>query len=389
MSAAPFQSRAVTPAARAVALTATDFPDFRPSFAVAEGDRVAAGQPLFADRHRPDLVAVAPVAGTVARLALGARRRLAAVEIAVAAAEAEPEAPSAAHACADEGEVRAALTVTGLWPHLRAMPYGGPPDPAARPDAVLVLSPDPAALADSAETRALERGLAALGHITDGPVYLCQAAGPPLVPASGRVRVPPPQPWSAGQWLAHLRSVADGGTAWVAEVQDVAALGRWCEGGVAPGTRAVRITLPDGTQRRHDLPLGADLTDVAAALWPQAQVSITAGTMRPWRPARWLGLSERVVALSPTEAPRSAALHHWGHPGPAPLIPLGGLDRHLPPGVAAVPLLRALSTGDAAAADRLGARDLIEEDVAPLSVAGPDAPTLLRRVLNDLRAAAA
>ncbi len=63
------------------------------------------------------------------------------------------------------------------------------------------------------------------------------------------------------------------------------------------------------------------------------------------------------------------------------------LEAGLPFGLPVVPLLRALAVGDAEAAERLGCRDLIEEDVALLSAlctSGADYGPLLRRVLDEL-----
>ena len=75
--------------------------------------------------------------------------------------------------------------------------------------------------------------------------------------------------------------------------------------------------------------------------------------------------------------------------GAAPLIPGERLERLAPPGILAVPLMRALQLGDAERARELGALELVEEDLAPLGracVSSSDYGGLLRRVLDRLEA---
>jgi Na+-transporting NADH:ubiquinone oxidoreductase subunit A len=69
------------------------------------------------------------------------------------------------------------------------------------------------------------------------------------------------------------------------------------------------------------------------------------------------------------------------------LIPSEALEELAPPGIYPVPLLRALQVGDAERARELGALELVEEDLAPLSLAcqsGCDYGALLRAVLDQL-----
>ena len=74
-------------------------------------------------------------------------------------------------------------------------------------------------------------------------------------------------------------------------------------------------------------------------------------------------------------------------PRDSPLIPSERLDQLAPPGIFAVPFMRALQLGDADRARQLGALELGEEDVAPLShacVSNSDYGQLLRHVLDQL-----
>ena len=73
-----------------------------------------------------------------------------------------------------------------------------------------------------------------------------------------------------------------------------------------------------------------------------------------------------------------------------PIMPVERLENVLPIRTHAVPLMRALSIGDAETAERLGCLALVEEDVAPLNAlctSGARYGHLLRRVLDQLAAA--
>ena len=73
--------------------------------------------------------------------------------------------------------------------------------------------------------------------------------------------------------------------------------------------------------------------------------------------------------------------------GSGVLIPNEALEALAPPGIYPVPLMRALRVGDVERARQLGALELVEEDMAPLSLAcqsGSDYGSLLRAVLDQL-----
>jgi len=63
------------------ALLGADYHGLKPLMAVAEGDRVQLGQPLFRDKRYPDVAYTAPAAGTVRAINRGPRRVLESVVI--------------------------------------------------------------------------------------------------------------------------------------------------------------------------------------------------------------------------------------------------------------------------------------------------------------------
>jgi Na+-transporting NADH:ubiquinone oxidoreductase subunit A len=73
--------------------------------------------------------------------------------------------------------------------------------------------------------------------------------------------------------------------------------------------------------------------------------------------------------------------------GSGAIIPVAAYDGVMPLNLLAVPLLRALATGDAETAERLGCLELAEDDMALLThicPSGHDYGALLRRTLDEI-----
>ena len=251
---------------RRVALLAPDYVGLRPTMQVSVGDGVSRGQLLFEDKTMPGVRYTAPAAGTVRAVNRGARRALQSVVIEPSRAEREGRSPEAAEfrswsgrhpSGMTEDEVRDLLLESGQWTALRARPYSRVADPSTRPHSIFVtavdtnpLAPDVAAVAEGREG-AFERGLAALGRLTPGPVFVC--TGP-----DQRVRVPT----SASNQIRHeifdglhpagtvgvhihtLDPVDRGKLVWHIGFQDVIATGRLFETGSLDVSRIVALGGP-------------------------------------------------------------------------------------------------------------------------------------------------
>lgn len=395
----PEQAVEDVPAPARVALLGADMPGIRPELLVAEGERVAAGQPLARDRRRPGIVFTAPVAGHVEEIALGARRRLASLVIAAEGDESRDAAPPE---LLDRDAATALLLHAGLWPALSTRPFGRIPDPGAVPAAIFVTAvdtrphaPDPRVVLAGAE-EAFARGVTLLGLLTDGPVHLCQAPGPPLAPPEGRTRVVEVAgPHPAGLPGTHVRALAEVAPAtpvWQIGYQDVAAIGTLLMTGAPVRHRVVALSGPGiRVPRLVRVPLGADLHELARREMTPGDKTILSGSVLGGRESRWLRRGDLQVTV--LDRRPAAGRRHWllaaldRAARPAPLIPTAALDAALAADFAAVPLLRAISIGDAGTAEKLGVLALLEEDMAlPTYAAGSgvDFAPLLRRVLDGI-----
>ena len=362
----------------------------------SEGDQVRAGAALMRDARRPEIRFCAPLAGRIAAIEYAARRRLAALRIAVddnlgAVTHDIPVGHGAA-------ELRRFLLASGAWASLRTRPYGNIPHPQAEPAAIFVTAldaepgaPDPRPVID-ARIDEFRAAVSLLSNISDSPVYVCHAAGHRLDPGNAQgVRYVAfgggPEAGLPGVHIQALSPIGlDGGEVWHLGYQDAIAIGHLLLHG-SPWTRRV-ISLAGGAVKHPRcllVPPGASYDELLAGELRDVAGRIIAGSPIYGRPVEgstaYLDAGARQVTVLET-APEDAAEARR-----APLVPGERLERLAPPGILAVPLMRALQLGDAERARELGALELVEEDLAPLSLAcvsNSDYGLLLRRVLNRI-----
>lgn len=387
---------------RTVAVSGHDFPGVRPDLRVAVGDRVRAGQAVFVDRRRPEIVFAAPGGGVVTAIERGLRRSLDSLVIRLDDGEAErfdvPPAPQ-------REDLRLLLLASGLWPSFLTRPFGRIPDPGATPDAIFVTAVDTNPLAADPRVATglhpddFRRGLAALPLLTDGPVYLCRGAGPDLAPGVGGVTEVPvsgPHPAGlAGTHIHHLAPVGNGRSVWQISYQDVIAAGHLLATGTVPTARIVALA---GAGVREPalvrLPAGASLDEALEGQLAEGAVRVLSGSLLSGREAGFLGRYHNQVTVIARRQPRapglaaSLRLFLSGMPDAA-IIPREAFERVMPLDILPVPLLRALSVGDVETARDLGCLELLEEDLALLShvcTTGTDYGALLRDALDQIEA---
>jgi len=361
---------------------------------------VRAGQVLLADRVHPQVVIVAPMAGKVQSIDYGPRRGLSALILQGDGAVADAPAPLAPPDVTTRNTLRDILLSQGLWTAFRTRPFGRFPDPDGVPDALFVTATDSAPWAvDPRDVLAgqqddFQTGVELLALLTEGPVYVCQSAGPTLVQETPRIHnavFDGPHPAGlAGTHIQTLYPVGQGREVWTVECQDVAAIGHLARTGYHDPRRIVAVT-GRGTSDPaliRTIP-GASLRDIVGA-----DVRILSGSQLTGREANWLGRFHRQITPLEHQKPRKWPpwlAHHKQTGGLRAIIPTAALERALPPDILPVPLMRALSVADFEQAKRLGALCLIEEDMGLLSslcTSGANYGVLLRQVLDALEDAA-
>ncbi len=384
-----------------IGLSGADYDGMRTEFLVQEGRAVVCGTPLFRDRKRPEIVITAPSSGHVEKIEIGPQRRLSLLTII-------PEGEDAVRfdlaAAGTPAGLRALMQQAGLWPSLRTRPFDRIPAPDAEPVAVFVtaidtrpLAPDPALVLRGAEDD-FARGVAALRLLTQGRVYVCQGNGADLVAPQDRVSVvrfsgyhPAGLP---GTHIAKLHPATPAAPVWHINYQDAAALGQLLARGTTDFSRSISLAGPGVRQPRLlRVPIGADLHALARPQLTPGPKRILSGSALDGREAQYLSRYHLQASVVTRVEPRDrnwliTALNRAS--APAAFVPTAAVDRSLGPDMPAVPLLRALSIGDAERAARLGCLQLGEDDLALATYATggeTDFGARLRAVLDTLEAA--
>jgi Na+-transporting NADH:ubiquinone oxidoreductase subunit A len=399
-----FQEKTVASAA----ILGRDFPGVKFELMAEQGRPVKAGEALLRDRHRPSIVFASPISGTMGSINRGARRAL--VSLTVIGDGADDTVVFDVADAPSRDRIRRLMLESGLWPALRTRPFGHIPDPAGEPKALLVtaidtepLAPDPAPII-AAHASHFCRGVDTLSQLTESPLYLCQAGNADIpVGESKRLRIASfDGPHPAGLPGVHINQLCpigfDGAEVWHIGYQDVIALGCLMATGRSWMQRIVSLAGPSVAEPRViSVALGAAIDEVVAGELKDDGARVISGSVLSGHIAfgseAYLGRHHRQITALPEAnqqrvAPWRRAVFDTALGGaPGPLIPTGDFERVAPPGVLAVPLLRALLVGDVDRARDLGALELVEEDVMLLSYVCPsktDYGALLRKVLEQL-----
>ncbi len=378
-------------------LLGADYHGVKIQVLVDEGTQVSSGQAVMCDRRYPEVRFTSPLSGVVSRVQRGNRRSLVALQI--TASEQQNSVIFNVPDRFDAESVRALLQQSGLWVALRCRPFGNVPEPDAEPKALLIsaidtqpLAPDPA-VTIAQYSEAFSTGLSLLCKLVEAPVYLCQSrkaeykidSSLPVKPAKFEDSHP------AGLVGRHIHALSpigfDGQQVWHIGYQDVISIGHLLATGSPWYERVVSLAGSGAMNPRLiNVPLGANLADICVGELIGGSTQILSGSVLSGYTGKdhppCLGrFHNQITAIS------ADLLETESTGGTSPLIAIPDLDRLAPPGILAVPLLRALLVGDVERALDLGALELVEEDLALLSHSCPtrtDYGALLRNMLGQI-----
>ena len=416
-----------------VALLGDDYVGMRPTMLVAEGDRVAKGQPLFEDKKNPGVLFTAPASGTVASVNRGLKRRFESVEIAVEGDEQVDftEAKGADPASLGREGLTAQLVQSGLWTSLRTRPFGKVPSPSSKPSSIFVqaidtnpLAADPV-VAMGQKTTEFTLGLRALTELTDGKVFVCKS-GKADDPGSGidGVQVESfdgPHPAGlVGTHIHFLDPVGPHKTVWYIGYQDVCAIGSLLQTGTLDTTRVISLAGPIVKKPRLlETSLGASVTELIADEYDsESTIRPISGSVLNGRKARspldYLGRYHSQISV--IEEGDEREFLGWQKPGvdkysvtpvfasaafpnkkfaftastngsERAMVPLGTFEKMMPLDILPTQLLRSLIYRDTDEAQMLGALELEEEDLALCTFVCPgkyEYGSLLRESLTTI-----
>ena len=234
-----------------VGLVGFDTPGLKPRMAVAVGDRVKLGQPLFIDKRNPEVKYTAPGAGTIQAVNRGQRRVLNSVVIKLEGDDAETFTTDTS----DEAAIRKTLRESGLWTCLRTRPFGRIPQPDARPNSIFItaintnpLAGSPGMVIDEDKDAFLD-GVRIVAKLTDGKVFICTSpdSGIPVPDGEQFVHAEFAGPHPAGLVGTHIHFLDPVGlhkTVWHIGYQNAMAIGRLFRDGRLPTERVIALGGP-------------------------------------------------------------------------------------------------------------------------------------------------
>jgi len=407
ITGAPVQSIKDGNAVTSVAVVGHDYQGMKPTMAVKVGDRVKLGQVLFSDKKIEGVHFTAPAAGIVQEINRGARRVFQSLVITLDGDESEQFAQYdvAALSGLSAEQVEENLVNSGMWTALRTRPFSKTPKPGSRPSAIFISAMDTTPLcADPAvviaeQSEAFENGLAVLDRLAEGKVFVGKAPGASIPTGKATVTefggVHPAG--NVGTHIHFLHPVAVSRVVWTLGYQDVIAIGKLFTTGQLSVERVIALAGPQvNNPRLIRTRIGANVAELAAGETKDGENRLISGSVFGGRTANagvysYLGRFHNQISV--LVEGRDRELLHYVRAGfnayskmntfmsafsrgkkfdftttangsERCLLPLGNYEAVMPLDILATPLLRALIVKDLDSAEKLGALELDEEDLA-------------------------
>ena len=395
---------------RHVALVGFDYNGMKPTMVVKEGDRVKRGTLLFTDKKTEGVRFTSPAAGVVKEINRGERRVFQSIVIEIDGNEAETFARYSAADIAglERQQVVDNLVESGLWATLVTRPYSKVPAIDSAPHSIFVsvmdtnpLAADPTVII-AENSKAFENGLSIVAKLTAGKVFVTGKPGSNVaVPESDAIEVNQCDgvhpAGNVGTHIHHLDPVSLSKTVWSVNYQDVIDIGKLFITGELPVERVVAIGGPKALKPRLvRTRLGASLvelldgeTETDCELRPISgsvfggrraedtcaylgrfanQVSVLAeGNSRHFMAYLSPGVnkfSTLNIYLSKLTGGKRFNFNTSTNGSERAMVPVGSYERVMPLDILPTQLLRALIIGDTEMAQKLGALELDEEDLA-------------------------
>ncbi len=244
----------------------TDFLGMQPipKMVVEEGQEVKAGDALFFDKNKPEVLYTAPVSGEVTQIRRGEKRSIVEVVILADKQVSFKDFGKANPNNLSREEVVNRMLESGLWTTLRQRPFDVTPDHNDIPKGIFISGFDSAPLAVNynftlqGESVAFQAGIDALRKLTNGHVHLSLNAA--KTPADTYLNAQNVEKhWfkgahpagTVGVQIHHISPVAKGESAWYINPQDVVILGRLFTEGHYNTKQLVAVAGPEVTKPQY------------------------------------------------------------------------------------------------------------------------------------------
>lgn len=393
---------------KSVAIVGFDYAGMKPTMQVAVGDRVKKGQILFEDKKTPGTYYTSPAGGVVAAINRGEKRVFQSVVVDIDGDEEETFAQYEATQLStlNREQVVDNLVKSGQWTAFRTRPFSKVPAVDTTPHSIFVTAIDTHPLAAdptvviAEQSEAFGQGLEVIGRLTEGKVFVCQAANKQVSTGNAKVATEAfagPHPAGLpGTHIHHLDPVNAHKSVWHIGYQDVIAIGKLFTTGKLYVDRVVALAGPQAEKPRLiRTRVGADLTALCAGEQKAGENRLISGSVFGGRsgkgPFSYLGRYHTQVSILLEGSQRE--LFGWLSPGKdkhsvlgiflsklspnrrlnfttttngsaRAMVPVGNYEKVMPLDILPTQLLRALIVGDTVVAQQLGCLELDEEDLA-------------------------
>jgi len=414
-----------------IALLGEEYVGMKPTMYVRVGDEVKKAQVLFEDKRNLGVMFTSPASGKVIEINRGAKRVLQSVVIEVSGDEQVTfdkfDAGELINVTSEQ--VRTQLIDSGLWTSFRTRPFSKVPAIDSTTKAIFVtaidtnpLAADPQLIINE-QPDAFSAGLDVLSILTDDKVFVCKKGT--SLPRSRQSNVQEhvfdgPHPAGlVGTHMHYLYPVNAANVAWNINYQDVIAIGKLFLTGELNTDRVISLAGPVvNNPRLIRTVIGASLDELTDNEIMPGEVRVISGSVlsgtKASGPSAYLGRYHLQVSV--LREGREKEFIGWATPGKnkfsitrsflghlfkgqlynmttstngsdRAMVPLGNYERVMPLDIEPTLLLRDLCAGDTESAERLGALELDEEDLALCTFVCPgkyDYGQILRECLDKI-----
>ena len=236
-----------------ISLKPTDFRNLTPKLLVKEGDTIAAGAPVYADKYRPNILFTTPVGGMVSAIVRGEKRKLLEITIACDPHLTPVSFPVGPLPEMTREQITGILLQSGCWPFLVQRPYGMIANPDDTPRDIFVSAFDTAPLAPDldfityGQEEDLQRGIDVINRLAPGRVHWNvrgKTAGHlPKNVVVHHFEGPHPA-GNVGVQIHHIAPVSKGDVVWTIDPQSLIIIGRLFATGTLDCRKVVALTGP-------------------------------------------------------------------------------------------------------------------------------------------------
>ncbi len=234
------------------AINLDDFHGITPKMLVKQGAEVKAGEALFYNKDREDMLFVSPVSGELIEIQRGARRKILTLKILADKTQEQLTHTALDVKTASAAAVKAHLLKVGCWPYIKQRPYDIVADPDSTPKAIFIsgygtapLAADPDYVLQGKEAE-MQAALTALGKCTPGKVHVSVGTNgnSPLAKLEGIElhKISGPHPAGlVGTQINKIDPINKGELVWTVAPQDLVMIGEALLKGVFNPERIVAL----------------------------------------------------------------------------------------------------------------------------------------------------